>query len=161
MGSAAFVAYLSGLCNVAFTATQYALLSSLASVGRTNLSAWGGWLASALGWPAFFAVSTVAALPGLLMVWWLMRRVDAADAAPTRAALADDGAGIAPEHLPFVFERFYRADASRARSTGGAGLGLAIVKQIVEAHGGRVNVASTLGQGTTFTFTLPCAQPPP
>jgi hypothetical protein len=60
MGSAAFVAYLSGLCNVAFTATQYALLSSLASVGRTNLSAWGGWLASELGWPLFFAVSTAA-----------------------------------------------------------------------------------------------------
>jgi PAT family beta-lactamase induction signal transducer AmpG len=90
MGSAAFVAYLSGLCNVAFTATQYALLSSLASVGRTNLSAWGGWLASELGWPLFFAVSTAAALPGLLMVWWLMRRVDAADAGQPRAALADD-----------------------------------------------------------------------
>jgi PAT family beta-lactamase induction signal transducer AmpG len=90
MGSAAFVAYLSGLCNVAFTATQYALLSSLASVGRTNLSAWGGWLASVLGWPAFFAVSTVAALPGLAMVWWLMRRVDAADQRQPRAALADD-----------------------------------------------------------------------
>jgi PAT family beta-lactamase induction signal transducer AmpG len=90
MGSAAFVAYLSGLCNVAFTATQYALLSSLASVGRTNLSAWGGWLASVLGWPAFFAVSTIAALPGLLMVWWLMRRVDAADQRQPRAALADD-----------------------------------------------------------------------
>jgi PAT family beta-lactamase induction signal transducer AmpG len=90
MGSAAFVAYLSGLCNVAFTATQYALLSSLASVGRTNLSAWGGWLATLLGWPAFFAVSTLAALPGLLMVWWLMRRVEAADARQPRAALADD-----------------------------------------------------------------------
>ena len=90
MGSAAFVAYLSGLCNVAFTATQYALLSSLASVGRTNLSAWGGWLASELGWPLFFAVSTAAALPGLLMVWWLMRRVEAADAGQPRTALADD-----------------------------------------------------------------------
>jgi PAT family beta-lactamase induction signal transducer AmpG len=74
MGSAAFVAYLSGLCNVAFTATQYALLSSLASVGRTTLSASGGWLSEQLDWAAFFAVTTLAALPGLLMVVWLMRK---------------------------------------------------------------------------------------
>ncbi len=74
MGSAAFVAYLSGLCNVAFTATQYALLSSLASVGRTTLTAGSGWLSLQLGWPTFFAVTTLAALPGILMVVWLMRR---------------------------------------------------------------------------------------
>jgi signal transduction histidine kinase len=67
----------------------------------------------------------------------------------------DTGPGIAPEHLPYVFERFYRADPSRTRATGGAGLGLAIVKQLVEAHGGRVWVESTLGAGTTFGFTLP------
>ncbi|MBL8837797.1 MAG: MFS transporter [Alphaproteobacteria bacterium] len=89
MGSAAFVAYLSGLCNVAFTATQYALLSSLATVGRTNLSAWGGWLAELLGWPAFFAATTLAALPGLVMVVWLMRRI-AGPAGPRGAALAFD-----------------------------------------------------------------------
>ncbi len=89
MGSAAFVAYLSGLCNVAFTATQYALLSSLATVGRTNLSAWGGWLAEILGWPAFFAATTLAALPGLVMIIWLMRRI-AAPARPRGAALAFD-----------------------------------------------------------------------
>jgi MFS transporter, PAT family, beta-lactamase induction signal transducer AmpG len=74
MGSAAFVAYLSSLCNVAFTATQYALLSSLATVGRTTLSASGGWLSDQLDWISFFAVTTAAAIPGILMVLWLMRK---------------------------------------------------------------------------------------
>jgi signal transduction histidine kinase len=72
----------------------------------------------------------------------------------------DTGIGIASEHLPYVFERFYRADKSRTRTTGGAGLGLAIVKQLVEAHGGRVWVESKMEEGTTFTFTLPAAQSP-
>ncbi|MEP7356230.1 MAG: ATP-binding protein [Anaerolineales bacterium] len=67
----------------------------------------------------------------------------------------DTGSGIEPEHLPFVFERFYRADPARARSTGGAGLGLAIVKQLVEAHGGQVTVDSRPGAGAAFHFTLP------
>jgi signal transduction histidine kinase len=70
-------------------------------------------------------------------------------------SVRDTGIGIAPEHLPFVFERFYRADKSRTRTTGGAGLGLAIVKQIVEAQGGRVFIESTLESGTTISFTLP------
>jgi PAT family beta-lactamase induction signal transducer AmpG len=74
MGSAAFVAYLSGLCNVAYTATQYALLSSLATVGRTTLSAGGGWLSLQLDWPLFFLVTTLAALPGIAMAVWVMRR---------------------------------------------------------------------------------------
>lgn len=73
--------------------------------------------------------------------------------------VGDSGPGIAPEQLPFVFERFYRADPSRARATGGAGLGLAIVKQLVEAHGGRVWVKSTPGTGSWFGFTLPVALP--
>ena len=73
MGSAAFVAYLSGLCNIAFTATQYALLSSLAAVGRTTLSASGGALADALGWTPFFLLSTLACLPGLMLLLWIMR----------------------------------------------------------------------------------------
>lgn len=72
----------------------------------------------------------------------------------------DTGLGIAPEHLPYVFERFYRVDHSRARATGGAGLGLAIVKQLVQAQGGEVGVDSQIGQGTTFIFTLPSAQAP-
>jgi PAT family beta-lactamase induction signal transducer AmpG len=74
MGSAAFVAYLSGLCNVAYTATQYALLSSLATVGRTTLSAGGGWLSLQLDWPLFVLVTTLAALPGIAMAVWVMRR---------------------------------------------------------------------------------------
>jgi PAT family beta-lactamase induction signal transducer AmpG len=74
MGSAAFVAYLSRLCNIAYTATQYALLSSLATVGRTTLSAGGGWLSLQLDWPLFFVVTTLAALPGLAMAFWVMRR---------------------------------------------------------------------------------------
>jgi signal transduction histidine kinase len=69
----------------------------------------------------------------------------------------DTGTGIAAEHLPYLFNRFYRADPSRARATGGTGLGLAIVEQLVQAHGGRVNVESRMEQGSRFTFTLPIA----
>ena len=68
----------------------------------------------------------------------------------------DNGEGIAPEHLPQVFDRFFRGDDARDREHGGAGLGLAIVKAIVESHGGGVDVASDgRGQGSTFTITLP------
>ncbi len=69
-------------------------------------------------------------------------------------SVSDTGVGIAAADLPFVFERFYRADKSRARATGGAGLGLAIAKQWVEAHGGTITVQSGQGRGATFTFTL-------
>lgn len=69
--------------------------------------------------------------------------------------VADTGQGISPEHLPYVFERFYRADASRTRSTGGTGIGLAIVKQLIQAHGGNVEVESEVGVGSIFTFSLP------
>jgi PAT family beta-lactamase induction signal transducer AmpG len=74
MGSAAFVAYLSLLCNARFTATQYALLSALAAIPLRLLSAPGGWLASVMGWVDFFLLSTAAALPGLLLLAVLMRR---------------------------------------------------------------------------------------
>lgn len=67
----------------------------------------------------------------------------------------DTGRGIEAAELPFVFERFWRADASRARATGGAGLGLAIARQLVEMHGGRVSVESTPGQGAEFQVWLP------
>jgi signal transduction histidine kinase len=70
-------------------------------------------------------------------------------------AVTDTGIGIAAKDLPLVFERFYRADRSRARATGGAGLGLTIAKNIVEAHGGTIKVESQSGQGASFTFTVP------
>ena len=73
----------------------------------------------------------------------------------------DNGRGIEPQHLPYIFERFYRADPSRSRATGGAGLGLAIVKQLVEAMGGQVRAISRPGQGTAIMFTLPAAQSHP
>ena len=72
-----------------------------------------------------------------------------------RVAVNDTGVGIEPEHLPRLFDRFYRPDPSRSRATGGAGLGLAIVKQLVEAQGGQVAVESVPGAGSTFSFTLP------
>jgi signal transduction histidine kinase len=72
-----------------------------------------------------------------------------------QVSVRDTGTGIAPEDLPHIFERFYRADRSRARSTGGSGLGLTIAKQIVEAHGGQIWAQSWLGAGSTFVFSLP------
>ena len=69
-------------------------------------------------------------------------------------SVADTGIGISREHLPRIFERFYRADRERSRETGGTGLGLAIVKHIIEAHEGTVEVQSEVGKGSTFSFTL-------
>jgi signal transduction histidine kinase len=69
--------------------------------------------------------------------------------------VADTGEGIGPEHLPHVFERFYRGDRSRSRAGGGTGLGLAIARGLVEMHGGTIGVESTLNEGSTFRFTLP------
>lgn len=74
-------------------------------------------------------------------------------------SISDTGPGIAPEDLPYVFERFWRSDRSRSRATGGSGLGLAIAKYFVEAHGGRIWAESTLGKGATFTFSLPVVKP--
>jgi two-component system sensor histidine kinase BaeS len=74
--------------------------------------------------------------------------------------VSDTGSGIAGEHLPRVFERFYRADPSRSRDEGGTGLGLAIVKHLVEAHGGRVSVESALAEGATFRCWFPSEAAP-
>ncbi|MDR7482126.1 MAG: ATP-binding protein [Armatimonadota bacterium] len=72
-----------------------------------------------------------------------------------RLWVQDTGPGIPPDELERIFDRFYRLDASRARATGGSGLGLAIVRALAEAHGGTVSAASTPGEGSRFTITLP------
>ncbi|WKK81655.1 sensor histidine kinase [Marivirga arenosa] len=75
-------------------------------------------------------------------------------------AIQDHGAGISPEHIKRIFERFYRIDKSRSKERGGTGLGLAIVKHIIEAHGSSVSVTSTLGKGSLFSFKLPVKKAP-
>jgi len=73
-------------------------------------------------------------------------------------SVQDTGLGIAPEHIPHVFERFYRVDRSRSRAGGGSGIGLTIARHLVEAHGGQIEAASDgPGRGSTFSFTLPTA----
>jgi len=69
--------------------------------------------------------------------------------------IRDTGVGISEEHLPFVFERFYRVDKARSRLSGGSGLGLAICKGVIEKHNGTITVQSVLGEGTTFQIQLP------
>ena len=81
----------------------------------------------------------------------------AADGPAVRIVVRDEGCGIEAEHLPRLFERFYRVDKARSRKLGGTGLGLSIVKHIVQAHGGSVAVESTPGVGSTFTIELPAA----
>jgi len=73
-------------------------------------------------------------------------------------SVADTGEGIPAEDLPNIFERFYRVDKSRTRATGGSGLGLTIAKRLVEAHGGKIEAQSKLGEGSRFSFTVPVAE---
>jgi PAT family beta-lactamase induction signal transducer AmpG len=89
MGTAAFAALLMGLCSARYSATQFALLSALAAVGRVYVGPLSGVLAEALGWPAFFAFSALAGAPGLGLVWWLRARVAALEMPQAAAA---DGA---------------------------------------------------------------------
>jgi signal transduction histidine kinase len=72
-------------------------------------------------------------------------------------SVVDHGSGITPDDQRRIFDRFYRATSARARNVRGSGIGLALVKHIAEAHGGRVEVESVLGRGSTFTVTLPAA----
>ena len=84
-----------------------------------------------------------------------------ADGQVAELAVADTGVGVPPEHLPRIFDRFYRVDPARSRKQGSTGLGLAIVRQVAEAHGSRVRVHSKPGEGTTFTVVLPLHPTPP
>ena len=84
------------------------------------------------------------------------RRVDGPAGPAVEVAVADSGLGVAPEHLPHLFERFYRVDKSRSRALGGSGIGLSIARALVEAMGGRIRAESAgPGRGSTFAFTLP------
>ena len=78
-----------------------------------------------------------------------------AEEAGVKVLIEDTGPGIPAEHLPRIFERFYRVDKARSRELGGTGLGLSIVKHLVELHGGRVGVESSVGRGSVFWFTIP------
>ena len=73
-------------------------------------------------------------------------------------SVRDSGEGIQAEDIPHIFERFYRGERSRNRSTGGAGLGLAIARGIVRAHGGEIRLESNVGEGTTFIFSIPTGE---
>jgi signal transduction histidine kinase len=80
------------------------------------------------------------------------------DGERVQVSVTDTGVGIQPEHLPRVFERFYRVDPARSRDDGGTGIGLAIARSIVEAHGGRIVAKSDPGHGSAFTFDLPAVE---
>lgn len=92
-------------------------------------------------------------------VWLTAESLPAATTGEVVIQVRDEGSGIEPEHLPRLFERFYRVDKARSRTLGGTGLGLAIVKHIVQAHGGTVAVESTPGVGSAFAIRLPRMPP--
>lgn len=90
MGSAAFVAYLSSLTNVAYTATQYALVSSFMAFARTFMASGGGWMADHVAWSTYFLISTLAAIPGLLLLLWMMKAFPRQNSQVRVSAMADD-----------------------------------------------------------------------
>jgi PAT family beta-lactamase induction signal transducer AmpG len=90
MGNAAFVAFMMSLCNQRFTATHYALISAFASVGRVWVGPLAGVLAETIGWPTFFIISTVLALPALVMLWWMRAQVRALEGAPAGPGASHD-----------------------------------------------------------------------
>jgi PAT family beta-lactamase induction signal transducer AmpG len=89
VGSVAAIAYLSSLCNVAFTATQYALMTSFMAFTRTILASGGGWLADHVDWIFYFTVTTLAAIPGLALLLWMMKAFPT-QSPPSRIVVADD-----------------------------------------------------------------------
>jgi PAT family beta-lactamase induction signal transducer AmpG len=89
MGTAAFVAFLMSLCNQRFTATHYALLSAFASVGRVWVGPLAGVMVESIGWPSFFVLSTVLALPALLMLWWMRTAVTELGVDPDAPSIDD------------------------------------------------------------------------
>jgi len=95
--------------------------------------------------------------PARSRVWVESARRLVANEPWIEVVVRDEGPGIASEHLPRIFERFYRVDKARSREQGGTGLGLAIVKHIALAHGGKVSVESSIGKGSTFRLWLPAA----
>ena len=81
-----------------------------------------------------------------------------AEGANGRLVVSDTGIGIEPQHVPRLFERFYRVDSARSREQGGTGLGLAIVKHVAQASGGKVTVESVPGKGSCFTVSIPLSR---
>ena len=96
MGTAAFVALLMSLCDRRFSATQYALLSALAAVGRVYVGPLAGWMAEAMGWSWFFFASTIIALPGIALLLWLRTRIEQLDALSAPMVGAEGAAPLAP-----------------------------------------------------------------
>jgi two-component system phosphate regulon sensor histidine kinase PhoR len=84
-----------------------------------------------------------------------LKRISSGNEEELTISVADRGCGIHPEHLPRLFERFYRVDKGRSRQAGGTGLGLSIVKHIVQAHGGTISVESQLDEGSLFCLRIP------
>ncbi|MCA9998754.1 MAG: hypothetical protein KDE56_23480, partial [Anaerolineales bacterium] len=103
-------------------------------------------------------VTTTAVVATAVVATAVVSTPAAATPATIEVAIRDTGPGIAAEHLPHLFDRFYRADKSRHRATGGTGLGLAITKALLDLQNGRIWVTSTVGEGSTFTFSLPQAE---